>query len=58
MNEKEEHTSNPAETEPRKNRSDAFGHNLLGVVYIAPDFYDDLPLEDILPASDQKDFSR
>ena len=34
------------ESKPR--RSDAFGKNLLGVSYIAPDFYEDIPLEFLL----------
>jgi prevent-host-death family protein len=29
-------------------RSKTFGHNLMGITYIAPDFYDDLPLEFLL----------
>jgi prevent-host-death family protein len=31
-----------------KKRSSAFGRNLMGVTYIAPDFYKDLPLEFLL----------
>jgi prevent-host-death family protein len=31
-----------------KRRSRAFGRNLMGVTYIAPDFYDDLPLDFLL----------
>jgi len=31
-----------------KKRSSAFGKNLMGVTYIAPDFYEDLPLEFLL----------
>ncbi|MFY9938856.1 MAG: type II toxin-antitoxin system prevent-host-death family antitoxin [Silvibacterium sp.] len=29
-------------------RSKAFGRNLMGVTYISPDFYEDLPLEFLL----------
>jgi prevent-host-death family protein len=31
-----------------KRRSKAFGRNLMGVTYMAPDFYEDLPLEFLL----------
>jgi prevent-host-death family protein len=31
-----------------KRRSKAFGKNLMGITYIAPDFYEDLPLELLL----------
>lgn len=31
-----------------KKRSSAFGRNLMGVTYIAPDFYEDLTLEFLL----------
>lgn len=30
---------------PRRKRSDAWGKNILGVTYIAPNFDEDLPLE-------------
>jgi prevent-host-death family protein len=33
---------------PAGRRSKSFGKNLMGVTYIAPDFYDDLPLEFLL----------
>jgi hypothetical protein len=29
-------------------RSKAFGKNLMGITYIAPDFYEDIPLEFLL----------
>ncbi len=35
-------------------RSKAFGKNLMGVTYIAPDFYEDIPL-DVLFDEDEKD---
>lgn len=35
-----------------KRRSGAFGKNLLGVTYIAPDFYEDIPLEFLLREDD------
>lgn len=37
-------------------RSKAFGKNLMGVTYIAPDFYEDIPLEFLLgeDESDEK----
>jgi len=31
-----------------KKRSSAFGRNVMGITYIAPDFYEDLPLEFLL----------
>jgi len=31
-----------------RKRSSAFGKNLMGVTYIAPDFYEDLPLDFLL----------
>lgn len=31
-----------------KRRSTAFGKNLMGVTYIAPDFYEDIPLDFLL----------
>ncbi|MBV8629440.1 MAG: type II toxin-antitoxin system Phd/YefM family antitoxin [Silvibacterium sp.] len=31
-----------------KKRSSAFGRNLMGVTYLAPDFYEDLPLDFLL----------
>lgn len=31
-----------------KRRSNAFGKNLMGVTYIAPDFYEDIPLDFLL----------
>jgi len=34
--------------EKTKRRSRAFGRNLMGVTYIAPDFYKDLPLKFLL----------
>ena len=33
-------------------RSDAFGKNLLGVTYVAPDFYDDISVELLLREDD------
>lgn len=38
----------------RNRRSKAFGKNLLGVTYIAPDFYEDIPL-DVLFSEEGKD---
>lgn len=35
-------------TPAKGRRSKAFGRNLLGVTYIAPDFYEDLPPEFLL----------
>ena len=35
-------------------RSKAFGKNLMGITYIAPDFYEDIPL-DILLGAEKKD---
>lgn len=35
-------------------RSKAFGKNLMGVTYIAPDFYEDIPL-DVLLGEDKAD---
>lgn len=35
-------------------RSKAFGKNLMGVTYIAPDFYEDIPL-DVLLGEDEAD---
>jgi hypothetical protein len=37
---------------PKPLRSDAFGKNLLGVTYIAPDFYEDIPLDFLLGEDD------
>jgi prevent-host-death family protein len=35
-------------TKGGKRRSKAFGKNLMGVTYIAPDFYEDIPLDFLL----------
>jgi prevent-host-death family protein len=35
-------------------RSKAFGKNLMGVTYIAPDFYDDVPLDLLLGEAETK----
>jgi len=34
-------------------RSKAFGKNLMGVTYIAPDFYEDIPLDLLLGEGDE-----
>lgn len=47
-------TNNSEQGEPamQPRRSEAFGKNILGVSYIAPDFYEDLPLEFLLGEDD------
>lgn len=42
----------PAESQLPPRRSDAFGRDLLGVMYLAPDFYEDIRLEDLFDEDD------
>lgn len=37
---------------PHPRRSEAFGKNMMGVSHIAPDFYENLPLEFLLGEDD------